>query len=98
VVGAGAWVQLDASGQKIVAARIALGAVAPTPVMADEAGRSLAGKDVSDAVLEQAGELARKVASPIDDMRGTVEFRRHVAGVLTKRALAMAIDRARKTK
>jgi len=42
--------------------------------------------------------LARKVASPIDDMRGTVEFRRHVAGVLTKRALAMAIDRARKTK
>ena len=94
VVGAGAWVQLDASGKKIESARIALGAVGPTPRFAAEASQWLAGKPVNDETLRQAGELAQKVATPISDMRGTAEYRLHLVGVLTRRALAKAIERA----
>ncbi len=95
VVGVGASVVLDASGETIVSARIGLGAVAATPLVAQEAGDLLAGQPVSDEVLEQAGEAARAVAMPISDMRGTVEFRLHLTGVLTQRVLARAIERAR---
>jgi carbon-monoxide dehydrogenase medium subunit len=45
--------------------------------------------------LAQAGELAKQIASPISDMRGTAEFRLHLVGVLTRRTLAKAIERAR---
>ncbi|MCA9203093.1 MAG: xanthine dehydrogenase family protein subunit M [Planctomycetales bacterium] len=95
VVGAGAWVQLNAAGDTIEQARVALSAVAPTPRMAQQANDWLAGQPATDATLEQAGELARAVAEPINDMRGTIEYRRHLAGVLTKRALRIAIDRAK---
>lgn len=95
VVGVGAAVQLDSAGQKIVAARIGLGAVAPTPLLAKEAGDLLVGQTASDAVLERAAEAARKVVAPITDMRGTKEYRVHVTGVLVRRVLQMAIARAR---
>jgi xanthine dehydrogenase FAD-binding subunit len=95
VVGVAAWVQLNGAGDQIEAARIGVGAVAPTPRLAVEAADFLAGKSPTDEVLSQAGELARKVASPISDMRGTVEFRTHLVGVLVKRTLARAIERAR---
>ncbi len=98
VAGAASWVQLDESAQSIVRARIALAAVAPTPRFADEASRWLAGKPATIASFVQAGELAKKVASPIDDMRGTVEYRIHLVGVLTKRTLAKAVERARENK
>lgn len=94
-VGCGAWVQLDPSGQSVVAARVALGAVAPTPLFVPEAGAAVAGQPASDAAIEAAGEAARAAARPINDMRGTVEHRKHLAAVLTKRALRAAIDRAR---
>lgn len=94
-VGCGAWVRLDPSGQNILAARVALGAVAPTPLFVPEAGAALAGRPVSDAAIEAAAEAARAAARPISDMRGTVEHRKHLAAVLTKRALRAAIDRAR---
>jgi carbon-monoxide dehydrogenase medium subunit len=95
VVGAASWVRLDAAGKTIEEARVALAAVAPTPLFAAEASRWLAGKPASEETFAQAGELARKVASPISDMRGTAEFRSHLVGVLTRRTLAQAALRAR---
>ncbi len=75
--------------------RIALGAIAPTPVFAQEASDFLAGKPATAETFAAAGELARKMANPIDDMRGTKEYRVHLAGVLTKRTLAIAVERAK---
>ena len=95
VAGAASWVQLDPSGSTILKARIALSAVAPTPKFAAEASAWLAGKPASEETFAQAGELARKVASPISDMRGTAEYRMHLVGVLTRRTLAAAAERAR---
>ena len=93
VAGAGVSVALEDGS--IRAARIALAAVAPTPLFVREAGESLAGKLVSDDVVLAAAELARAAARPITDMRGTAEFRRHLCAVLTRRALQTAIQRAR---
>ena len=92
--GAASWVQLDDTGERIVKARIALGAVAPTPIFAQEASSWLVGQPVNDETFVEAGEIAKKVASPIDDMRGTREYRVHLVGVLTKRTLAKATHRA----
>lgn len=95
VVGVGAAVTLDAAGQKIVAARIGLGAVGPTPLWAREAGELLAGQPITDQRLAEAAAAARKIATPITDMRGTREYRLHVTGVLVERVLRGAIARAR---
>ena len=95
VVGVGVSVTLDASGQKFVAARISLGAVAATPLFAAAAGKALVGQPVSEATIQMAAEAARAIATPIDDMRGTIEFRKHVTGVLTARVITQAVDRAR---
>lgn len=95
VVGAGASVTLDASGQTIQSARVSLGAVAPTPLLVREAGDVLAGQPISDETIERAAKLASDAANPIDDIRGTITQRKHLAGVLTRRALHKAIERAR---
>ena len=93
VASAASWIELDDSRNAIKSARIALGAVAPTPVLAEEASQFLVGKAPTEENFSEAGVLARQVASPIDDMRGTVEFRVHLAGVLTQRTLALAHQR-----
>ncbi|MFO0907377.1 MAG: xanthine dehydrogenase family protein subunit M [Isosphaeraceae bacterium] len=95
VVGVGAWVRLDPSGTTIEEARIALGAVAPTIRLAADASAWLAGQPATEATFAAAGERAQAVASPISDMRGTAEFRRHLVGVLTRRTLERAAARAR---
>lgn len=95
VAGAGSWVELDESGQTIRAARIALAAVAPTPVLADDAASWLAGKSANKQTFIEAGERAKRVARPIDDVRGPADYRKHLVGVLTKRTLATAVERAR---
>jgi carbon-monoxide dehydrogenase medium subunit len=97
VVGAGVAVTLDAGGERFVTAHIALGAVAPTPLPVPEAGAALAGQPVSPETIGAAAEIARAAARPIDDMRGTAAQRRHLAGVLTRRALERAVMRARAT-
>ncbi len=97
VVGCAAWVKLDSKKDTIAEARIALGAVAPTVVSADDAANWLVGQTPDEAILAEAGNRARAVARPISDMRGTAEYRTHLVGILAKRALAKAVDRARGT-
>ncbi len=95
VVGAGAAVVLNDAGDTFVSGRIGLGAVAPTPLLVEEAGEVLSGSPVSDAVIDQAAAAASRAARPISDMRGTIEQRKHLSGVLTRRALVKAVARAR---
>lgn len=95
VVGAASWVQLSAKGDTIEAARVALAAVAPTPLAATSVDTFLAGKPATSETFAEAGRLATQVAKPINDKRGTAEYRKHLAGVLTARTLAIAVDRAR---
>ncbi|GAB4161380.1 MAG: xanthine dehydrogenase family protein subunit M [Planctomycetaceae bacterium] len=95
VVGVGASVELDEAGENFVSARIALGAVAPTPLFAEEASQLLAGRPVNEDSLREAARAARAISTPIDDMRGTKEFRLHLVGVLTERVLQTAVERAR---
>ena len=94
VVGAGASVRLDEAQQKIVAARLALGAVAPTPLFVEEAGTFLAGREISEENIREAAKIAQTAARPISDLRGTAEFRKHLCEVLTRRALWKAVERA----
>jgi carbon-monoxide dehydrogenase medium subunit len=95
VVGAASWVQLNAKGDTIDQARVALAAVAPTPLAATAVDQYLAGKPATSETFAQAGRLASEAAKPIADKRGTAEYRKHLAGVLTQRTLALAVDRAR---
>jgi CO/xanthine dehydrogenase FAD-binding subunit len=95
VAGAGVGVVI-ASGS-FQSARIALASVAPTPVFAKAAGDSLVGKPVNDESIAAAAELAREAASPITDMRGTADYRRHLCAVLTRRALDAAVRQAKGT-
>jgi CO/xanthine dehydrogenase FAD-binding subunit len=94
VVGAGAWVALSAGQQRITVARIALSAVAPTSLFVEIAGTYLVGKAPTEAAFAEAAALAQGAASPIEDTRGTVAQRRHLVGVLVKRALRGAVERA----
>ncbi len=93
VVGVGSAVTMD--GNRCVAARIALGAVGPTQILATKAAESLVGKKLDAAAIENAAKLAIEASKPIDDMRGTAEYRRHIVGVLTRRTLQGAAERAR---
>lgn len=94
VAGAGASITLDDNGV-CTAARIAIGAVAPTALLVPAAADALVGSDLNDAALQKAAEAATAASSPIDDRRGTVEYRQHVVGVLTRRAAVIAATRAK---
>ena len=93
VVGVGVDLTLAADGT-CTRARVALGAVAPTVVTVPEAARALVGSRLDDDALARAAEAAAAACNPIDDKRGTVAFRRKVAGVLVRRAAAIAAERA----
>jgi CO/xanthine dehydrogenase FAD-binding subunit len=97
VVGVGARVDLSNDLQKIVSARIALGAVAPTPIRVGEAEEVLIGKTPNEETFSEAAAVAQEAARPITDLRGSIAFRRHLVGILVKRALLDAVDRARST-
>src|SRR5262245_59855533 len=90
VVGAGVHVALSSDG-RCTAARVALASVAPTPLLVGAAGDALVGTALSDADIDWAAGLARDAARPITDMRGDADYRRHLAGVLTARALRIAL-------
>jgi CO/xanthine dehydrogenase FAD-binding subunit len=95
VVGVAVAITLDAQKQKVTAARIALGAVAPQPLLAEEAAAALVGQPLTDDVLAKAAAAAKEIATPITDMRGTAEFRLHLVGVLVDRVIRAAAVRAR---
>ncbi len=94
VVGVGVALVLDAKGA-CTAARIALGAVAPTALLVEAAGAALIGSKLDDAALEAMANAVRAACKPIDDKRGTAEYRTAMAGVLAKRVVALAATRAR---
>jgi carbon-monoxide dehydrogenase medium subunit len=95
VVGAGVTVVLDESKTRCVAARVALAAVAPTPLYVPEAGTALVDGPLTEALIDKAAALAKAAARPISDMRGDADYRRHLVGVLTKRAIQGAFERAK---
>jgi CO/xanthine dehydrogenase FAD-binding subunit len=97
VVGAGVSVTLDESRNRCVAARVALAAVAPTPLYVHEAGAALVDGELRDELIDKCAVAAQAAARPISDMRGDAEYRRHLVGVLVRRALRKAIERAKKS-
>jgi CO/xanthine dehydrogenase FAD-binding subunit len=94
VVGVGICLTLDSKG-KCTAARVALGAVGPTVIVSDKAARALVGTTIDDDALQAFSKACEKEAKPIDDKRGTREFRKHITGVLARRAAIIARDRAK---
>ena len=94
VAGAAAAVVLDQTKRRILSAKVALSAVGPTPIYVEAAGALLAGREANEASYEAAAEAAKIAAQPIDDMRGTAHQRVQLSGVLTKRALRTAVQRA----
>jgi len=95
VVGVGISLTLDDRGT-CTAARVALGAVAPTVLLVKDASDALIGTRLDEAALDHLAKAASAACQPIDDKRGTKEFRVKIAGVLAKRTAQQALDRARK--
>lgn len=91
--GAAVWLALDATG-RISDARIALGAVAPTAIRAPAAEALLRRNKPDEALLAAAAAAAMAAARPISDPRASADYRRHLVGVLTRRALTLALARA----
>ncbi|MEX0340219.1 MAG: xanthine dehydrogenase family protein subunit M [Arenibacterium sp.] len=92
VVGCGVSLTLDREGN-CTAARVSLGAVAPTVLLVEAAAEALIGSKVEDTALDALAAACSAAAKPIADKRGTVEFRTHVAGVLARRAATLAKSR-----
>ncbi len=93
VVGCGISLTLDANGT-CTAARVSLGAVAPTVLLVQPAADALIGHKLDDATLQKLDAAAQAACKPIDDKRGTIVYRTKVAGVLARRVAAIAFDRA----
>jgi carbon-monoxide dehydrogenase medium subunit len=93
VVGAGVSVTLDAKGV-CTDARLVLGAVAPTAVLVADAATALIGRTLDETALAGLDKAARAACKPIDDKRGTIAYRTKVAGVMARRAAAIAYERA----
>lgn len=91
---AGAGVSITLENEVIKSIHVALASVAPTPILVKKITEELTGTNLTPETLSRAGELAKEAATPITDMRGTIEYRKHLSDVLTKRALADAIKRA----
>jgi carbon-monoxide dehydrogenase medium subunit len=95
VVGCGICLTLDGGGT-CTAARVALGAVAPRPLLVAPAAAALIGSKVDEPALAKLEEAARAACQPIDDKRGTKQYRIEVAGVIARRVALIALERARK--
>ncbi len=93
VVGVGVSLRLD--GDMITGARVSLGAVAPTVLLVEDCAKAIIGSTLDDAALDALAAAASAACNPIDDKRGTIEFRTEVAGVLAKRAAKIAYARAK---
>ena len=87
-------VSLTLSRGVVKSARVSLGAVAPTAVLVPAAAKAIIGTKLDDEALEAMAAACSAACNPIDDKRGTVEYRTRVAGVLAKRAAKIAFERA----
>ena len=96
VVGCG--VNVRVTGEKVVEACVVLGAVAPTAVVVEDAAAAILGTTLDDDALDGFSRACSAACRPIDDKRGTIKFRIRVAGVLGRRAAAIAYDRARRSR
>jgi len=94
VVGAGVSLTVDGAGI-VTAARVSLGAVAARVLLVPEAAQAIVGSRLDEPAQQRLEAAARAACRPIDDKRGTTEFRIQVAGVLARRAALIALDRAR---
>jgi CO/xanthine dehydrogenase FAD-binding subunit len=94
VVGVAAAITL-AADDTITEVRLALGAVAPVPMRATAAEALLSSHTLTDDLLKEVGATAAQASKPIDDLRASAEYRRHLVNVLTQRALRGAWDRAK---
>jgi aerobic carbon-monoxide dehydrogenase medium subunit len=92
VVGCGVSLTLDKG--TCTAARVGLGAVAPTVLLVEDAAKALIGSKLDTAALDKAANACRAACRPIDDKRGTIAYRTQIAGVLLKRAATIAAERA----
>jgi len=92
-VGAAVNLTLDAS-RTCTDARVVLGAVAPTAILVPDGAAALVGRRLDEQALQRLDAAARRACKPITDKRGTIEFRTKVAGVLARRAAAIAFARA----
>ena len=95
VVGVG--VNLTLEGGVCTAARVGLGAVAPTVLLVEDAAKALIGTKLEDSALEAAAAACSAACNPIDDKRGTIAYRTQVAGVLLKRTAGIAAERTLRT-
>ena len=93
LAGSAVFLRLNELRNRCEEARVALGAVAPTPLRAFGAERVLLGKEINEEVAAKAGETASEEARPITDIRASEEYRRTMVGVLTKRAVLEALRR-----
>ena len=96
VVCVAARLDLDATLERCLEARVVLGAVAPTAVRAHAAERLLEGQPVGGEAFRRAAEAAQEACRPIDDVRASAGFRQHLVGVLVRRALDRCVERARR--
>lgn len=93
-VGVAVWISLEEPGSPVADLRIALGAVGPTPILAETARDALVGKVPDDAALSRAARAASEDARPIDDHRGSAWYRVQMVEILTRRLLQVALQRA----
>lgn len=93
VVNSGVAVRFN--GDVVEWAKVCLGAVGPTIIMADEAAAAIVGKPLTEETILACGEAAKAAARPIDDMRGSIKQRKHLSSVLTQHMLRKAAERAR---
>lgn len=92
IAGVAVWVLPEASEERIKEIRIALSSVGPVPFRAYEAESKLKGEKIEERVIEEAAEIASQLSNPITDVRGTMEYRKEMVRVLTKRAILQALD------
>jgi aerobic carbon-monoxide dehydrogenase medium subunit len=93
-VGSAAAVRLDSDKKACVDVRLVLGCVAPTPLRVPEAEELLKEKELREELVEEAAEIASKACSPLDDIRGSEEYKRAIVKVLTRKALREAFQKA----
>jgi len=92
IVGTAVLLDVESAGRKCREVRIGLGGVSPIPLRARKTEAFLRGKEISEAILNEAGEIAMSEVEPITDSHGTAEYRRRMVPVFVKRAIRQALD------